>query len=61
MTKVKAQKNLLELCKKGIRWYDQGHGHGHFEFHLDWKDFDKMFEVMKILDGRAPRRKKARK
>lgn len=53
MTKDKAAKELLRLCKKGIRWYDQGHGHGHFEFQLDWKGFDRMFSVMKILDGKA--------
>lgn len=51
--------DLLELCKKGIRWYDQGHGHGHYEFHLDALEYFDFFDAMKVLDGKAKKPKKA--
>lgn len=58
MTKTEAQKKLLEFCKKGIRWYDQGHGHGHYEFHLTALEFFDFFDVIKICDGIRPKGKK---
>jgi hypothetical protein len=51
--------DLLELCKKGIRWYDQGLGHGHYEFHLDALEYSNLFDALKILDGKAKKPGKA--
>jgi hypothetical protein len=60
MTKQQAQKKLLEFCKKGIRWYDQGMGHGHHEFHLEPLELYDFFDAIKACDGKVKNARKRR-
>ena len=55
MSKVTAVKKILRLCRKGLVWADQGHGHGHYEFRLDSTDFRAMH--LSLLAIRKPRRR----
>lgn len=52
MTNDQVRKSLLELCRKGLGYMDQGMGHGHYGFNLDQADFVKMARIIRATSGR---------
>jgi len=50
--RARLHEKIAQLCREGIRWIDQFHGHGHFEFELSDKKFFEMFGALKELDGK---------
>ena len=50
MSREQALNRIHELVRSGLRWYDQGMGHGHWEFHLLDVEFTELFEASKVAD-----------